>query len=420
MPGDTVGNFGSALHLLSDRATYLYSDGDRYWYDISASVSRIARDYADRLRERPDDTWAEIVRRLTEHELRARGAFARVHIGSEDTGDIPDDAAARLVIVHPRYRHSRGDEASTAMMFARRALETRGSSQRVNRNMVVFLAPDARRMEELEEAAREYLAWRSIAASEERIRELDLSAQQAAQARNRLKGTDQTVSLRIACAYHWLLVPVQPQPDRPIGWEVHRADGARERLAERASDKLCQADLLRIVHGARSIRYDLDNRLASAVTTYLRRFDSLGGYCGRRPVVIMTLPSASGTSQVKISNTRPPGRSPGVRPLAALPGLVLAQRGFVTDEPDVAERVGEATLPVNAPWPLVIADLVGAAVRPGCNGMFDEAVWIVHEHLDAHGPGAGGCRGVPAVVRWFAQEERCARNGQSDHAAYVP
>jgi len=263
VPGDTVGNFGSALHLLSDRATYLYSDGDRYWYDISASVSRIARDYADRLRERPDDTWAEIVRRLTEHELRARGAFARVHIGSEDTGDIPDDAAARLVIVHPRYRHSRGDEASTAMMFARRALETRGSSQRVNRNMVVFLAPDARRMEELEEAAREYLAWRSIAASEERIRELDLSAQQAAQARNRLKGTDQTVSLRIACAYHWLLVPVQPQPDRPIGWEVHRADGARERLAERASDKLCQADLLRIVHGARSIRYDLDNRLAS-------------------------------------------------------------------------------------------------------------------------------------------------------------
>ena len=56
VPGDTVGNFGSALHLLSDRATYLYSDGDRYWYDTQASVDRMARDYADRLRDRPEES----------------------------------------------------------------------------------------------------------------------------------------------------------------------------------------------------------------------------------------------------------------------------------------------------------------------------------------------------------------------------
>ena len=68
---------------------------------------------------------------------------------------------------------------------------------------------------------------------------------------------------RIADAYHWLLVPFQPQANRPVTWDVVRADGAKEQLAERASDKLCQADLLRIVHGACSIRYDLDNRLAS-------------------------------------------------------------------------------------------------------------------------------------------------------------
>ena len=227
--------------------------------------------------------WAEITRRLTEHELRARGAFARVHIGSEDTGDIPDDPAARLVIVHPRYRHSRGDEASGAMMFARRALETRGSAQRVNRNMVVFLAPDTRRMEELEEAVRDYLAWRSIAASEERIRELDLSAQQAAQARNRLTSADQTVALRIADAYHWLLIPVQPQPDRPIGWEAQRADGARDRLAERASDKLRQADLLRTVQGARSVRYDLDHQLASTWQDGRIQVGDLWAYYCRHP-----------------------------------------------------------------------------------------------------------------------------------------
>jgi hypothetical protein len=53
------------------------------------------------------------------------------------------------------------------------------------------------------------------------------------------------------------------QPDRPVTLDVLRADGAKDQLAERASDKLCQSDLLRTVQGARSIRYDLDNRLPS-------------------------------------------------------------------------------------------------------------------------------------------------------------
>src|SRR6266545_498169 len=213
VPGDTVGNFGSALHLLSDRTTYLYSDGDRYWYDTQATVGRIAREYADRLRERQDEVRAEIVRRLTKHEMRSRGAFARVHIGSEDTADIPDDPAARLVILHPRFHHSGGDDASLAMEFAHRALDTRGSSQRVNRNMVVFLAPDAKRMEDLSDAVREYLAWDNIAG---RVEELALPPQQATQALTRRDDADKTVAGRITDAYHWAIVPVQPQPDRPV------------------------------------------------------------------------------------------------------------------------------------------------------------------------------------------------------------
>jgi predicted AAA+ superfamily ATPase len=280
VPGDTVGNFGSALHLLSDRATYLYSDGDRYWYDTQATIGRVARDYADRLRERPDDVWAEVTGRLAKHELSTRGAFARVQIGSDDTGDIADEPAARLVVVHPQYQHSRADAKSSAMLFARGGLETRGSAQRVNRNMVVFLAADAKRMEELSEAVRDYLAWDNIAG---RVEELDLTAQQAAQARNRRDAADKTVALRIADAYHWLLVPVQPQPDRPVTWDVVRADGAKDRLAERASDKLCQADLLRTVHGARSIRYDLDNRLASVWQHGQVKVGELWGYYCRYP-----------------------------------------------------------------------------------------------------------------------------------------
>src|SRR5260370_4786856 len=223
VPGDAVGNFGSAVHLLSDRATYLYSDGDRYWYDTQASISRLARDYADRLRDRQEDAWADIVRRLTEHEMRCRGAFSRVQIGASDTGDIPDDPDVRLVIVHPQYRHARGDDASPAMLFARRALDTRGSAQRVNRNMVVFVAADTNRLEELEEAVRDYLAWNSIAGTKERILELDLTGQQAAQAATRLAAAPQAAGPRITAAYHWALVPVQPQSGPPVTWDAVRA-----------------------------------------------------------------------------------------------------------------------------------------------------------------------------------------------------
>jgi predicted AAA+ superfamily ATPase len=285
VPGDTVGNFGSALSLLAGQATYLYADGDRYWFDTQASVARAARDYADRLRERPDDVHAEIISRLREHETaaRARGAVARVQAGPENTSDIPDDQAVRLVILHPRFPHARGDEASPAMVFARSAAESRGSAQRVNRNMIVFLAADTRRAEELEDAVRDYLAWQSIAGTEERIAELDLSAQQAAQARKRLAEADRAVDLRISAAYHWVIVPAQPDPARPASLDVLRADTATERLAERASGKLTQSDLLRTVHGARMIRYDLDHRLPGVWEPGHIRVGELWEYYCRHP-----------------------------------------------------------------------------------------------------------------------------------------
>ena len=259
-PGDAVGNFGSALHLLSEQATYLYSEGARYWYDTHASVNRMAEDQADRLRDRPEETWEEILRRLRTRESSVRGMFARVQIGPETSGEIADDPAVRLVVLHPRYSHTRGDDASPGYVFAMSALTGRGSAQRMNRNMIVFLAADARRYAELDEAVRKYLAWKDIG---ERIAELDLSTQQISQAHKRLKDADETVDLRISAAYHWLLAPVQPTTGRPVSLDEIKTDTAKERLAERASDKLRAADMLRVVQGPQNIRLDLDRFLGS-------------------------------------------------------------------------------------------------------------------------------------------------------------
>jgi predicted AAA+ superfamily ATPase len=261
-PGDTIGNFANALSLLSDQATYLYSEGARYWYATAASVQKMAREHADRLKDRPEETWAEILDRLRAREPSVRGMFARVQAGPERSDDIPDEAAVRLVIVHPQFRHTRGDFDSTAAHFASMAAQGRGTAHRLNRNMLVFLAADAKRYEELDDAVRQYLAWTELAGTEDRIRELELPPQQAAQARKRLTEAKTTVDLRISATYHWLLVPVQTTSS-PLRIDELKADTNKDRLAERASDRLKNADMLRVVQGPQNIRLNLDQHLSS-------------------------------------------------------------------------------------------------------------------------------------------------------------
>ncbi|WBM79849.1 DUF499 domain-containing protein [Cryobacterium breve] len=161
VPGDVVGNFHSALNQLADRATYFYSSAGKYWYDTQANITRRAKDAAESMHR--EDVWAEIVRRLQAEE-RSSGDFVGVHVGPADTGDIPDTDQARLVVLHPRYAHKKKSKESPAFVFARQATERRGTANRTNRNMVVFLAPDEDRLAELDSVVRTYLAWNEIAA----------------------------------------------------------------------------------------------------------------------------------------------------------------------------------------------------------------------------------------------------------------
>lgn len=261
IPGDTIGNFGSALDLLSQRATYLYADGHRYWFDTQASVTRTAADYADRLRDKPEEVWLEIVSKLRANENRNRGSFSGVHIAPDTSADIPDEDSARLVILHPSHSHSKNAQDSLAMKFAQDSLEKRGTAQRINKNMLVYLAPDTKRLEELMEAVRDLLAWQNIAS---RIEEMNLSPQQAKQATTRRDQAQEGVTSRIAQTYIWAIVPEQPDPSKPLEWTVEKADGQEISLAARTSEKLVRAGLFTDIASTRMIRMDLDSKLSKA------------------------------------------------------------------------------------------------------------------------------------------------------------
>jgi predicted AAA+ superfamily ATPase len=257
LPGDVVGNFGSAIHLLSEQAMYFYAEGTTYWYDTQASVNRMARDRAEEYRSHPEDVYADIVRRLKEHHVKAKGDFGGVYPAPAKSDEIPDVPEVRLVIVHPRHYYSAQNPQSPAHGFVAQALESRGNSPRTNQNMLVFAVAERELLGYLTDVVREYLAWKSIVDQ----KDLPLLPDQIAMATRRCKSADETASLRLVQAYNALLYPIWDDETGRIGLQAATIDEEGDHIAERASMKLRNLDKLRVVMGARLIRHDLEKKL---------------------------------------------------------------------------------------------------------------------------------------------------------------
>ncbi len=252
LPGESPAVFGDALRRLAAEATYLYQDGPRQWYSTQPTVTKLAEDRAQLLRN-ADDVARELEDRLRQ-DLRADGDFERIHALPNSGADVPDDLEARLVVL-PAERPCSKEAGSAAEAAAREILEWRGNSPRSFRNSLVFLAVDSVRYQDLDEALRRYLAWKSILEEKE---ELNLDPHQARQAQTQLQGADDAVTGRLPETYQWLLVPVQKEPDAEIAWEPIRLSGAGP-LAERASRRLRREELLVMGLGATILRKHLDD-----------------------------------------------------------------------------------------------------------------------------------------------------------------
>jgi predicted AAA+ superfamily ATPase len=260
LPGEAIATFGDALNRLSARATYLYADQGRYWYGVQPSVAQVARTRAERLlTEARDDIHAEIVRRLREE--RDRGEFTGVHVTPATSSDVPDETEARLVLLGPATPHVARSAESAALTAAGEILERRGNAAREFRNMLLFLAPDQRRLDELERGVAEFLAWRSV--DEERGADgLNLDPNQARQATTKRTDADQAVDLRLPETYQWALVPTQPEPTGRPEWDAVRVDGQGS-LAARASRKLINEAYLYTTFAPALLRLQLDGTLLS-------------------------------------------------------------------------------------------------------------------------------------------------------------
>ncbi len=252
MPGEAPAIFGDALRRLSTNATYLYQDGNRYWYDTQPTVTKLAEDRAAQLKREPDKVFHEIEKRVRE-DLRARGDFMRIQPFPASSADVPDELETRLVVFGPDHPHNR-EGRSSASDEAQKILGTRANAPRLYQNSLVFLAPDHVRLQELEEAVRKYLAWTSIVEEHE---VLNLAPDQMRQARGQLQTAETTITARLPETYIWLLVPSQASPQQPIGWQAIRLAGT-DPMAVRASKKLRNDELLVSGMAGSTLRMALD------------------------------------------------------------------------------------------------------------------------------------------------------------------
>ena len=254
-PGESPATFGDALRRLTDQATYLYVDGQRYWYSLQPSVTRLARDRAGS-HFSEDDIDEQIRYRLADSSKAGkRGDFATVHPAPRTPSEVPDEAEARLVVLGPEYPHSGKTTDSPARVAARQFLDERAAGARMHRNMLVFLAPDKTRLGELRQAVSDYLAWRSIDAEKET---LNLDNFQRKQAETKKTHFDDVVAQRIGETFVWVLLPSQSSNDPKVTWEETRVSGP-EPLAVRVAKKLHTEEALITAYSGVRLRMDLDS-----------------------------------------------------------------------------------------------------------------------------------------------------------------
>ena len=253
-PGERPATFGDALRRLSDQAMYLYRDGARYWYALKPTVARLAQDRAQQ--HYSEDDVDEVIRKRLDALRSEPGKFAAVHACPRTSADVPDEDSARLVLLDPTTAHDSKTERSAALMFAEKLLGERAGGARRYRNMLVFLAPDAARLDELRQAARLWLAWDSIDRDKNT---LNLDNFQVRQVEAKAKESDETVAHRIAETYQWVLNPTQPvdEPTGPIRWDAIRVSGSGS-VAERVSKKLVSEESLIPAYSGTRLRLDID------------------------------------------------------------------------------------------------------------------------------------------------------------------
>lgn len=163
-----------------------------------------------------------------------RGLFDAIQIAPGSSSDVPDErGGVRAIVLGVAHSHT-GRDGSDAHTEAKDILMQRGSTPRVYRNMLVFLAAEQRQLDNLNSAMRSALAWAEIVKQTDR---LNLTQSDEALAKSKVAEANETLRTRMKEAWCYLLYPVQDSAQADLTWTSAKIP-AQDGLLARASKKL--------------------------------------------------------------------------------------------------------------------------------------------------------------------------------------
>lgn len=207
MPGENVAVFGDALSELVNQSGHLRGKDGAFWFGSDATLRKVAE---ARARERSDAEADEEIAKVLRTEERHKGKFARVHTCLRNPEEVEEATSVALVVLHPETPHDPKSDASPAIVAASDALKRRsGGRQRLNRNMLLFVAADASSLVEARKAAKYALAWRSIAGDTS----LDLRDSHRKEATEEANNADGALLAAVRRCWSHIIVPSAPREE---------------------------------------------------------------------------------------------------------------------------------------------------------------------------------------------------------------
>ncbi|RYE48811.1 MAG: DUF499 domain-containing protein, partial [Hyphomicrobiales bacterium] len=204
-PGDQIAIFGEALRELTEKATYLYEEGGRYWFSTQPTLNRLADDRAGGFPAHEVD--AEIVKVLTA-DAAHKGSFYRVYPALDDAFSMDEASTLSLVVLPPAMTHAgKGATKSAATDAATDALTRCRASQRRFRNTLIFVAPDESTFGNARDVTRKRMAWEAIA-SDLRLKE-SMTTGQIKDAAEKVQSNKESALKAIRAAWSHILYPIK-------------------------------------------------------------------------------------------------------------------------------------------------------------------------------------------------------------------
>ena len=250
---DNIAVYNDALSKLRTNLYYLYAKETKYWFGVTATLRKMVDDKREKYSDA--EIFTEIENRLRKWQ---RGEnFKAVYFCPKNPADVPDEPTARLIILSPK-------NFSDAAEVARKFLDERGTAHRECKNMLLFLAADAKKIDDLKTAVRDFKAWTDVLNEIDRI---NTDRAQLKDAENNRAAATKTFAAKISQTYCRLIYPVSDDTlNIQLPLKSAEISCANEDNISAAWKYFTQNELLLTALGGNELKRRLDNLKSDCVS----------------------------------------------------------------------------------------------------------------------------------------------------------